>query len=283
MAYGKEAVSPSLRERTRKVVEENPVEVRIYVGFFIALIFMYVLFSDGDFSFLLTLSSLISFLSFMIVTYCIEAARSCKGISLQTIFSYVVLLFSRLVAILPFQGYLPSDSSGDFLYQFSEFMSFVFAAYICYLCVVKYDTTYEKELDTMQAKYILIPCFVLAVILHPSLNRNFFGDTFWAFALYVETFCVLPQLVMFQATDNATTSTVHFTAAQSAAKILGFIFWLSTFNELNSRGNILKHYVGNWVIFTQFLQILIVADFIYHYMNCITKGIPVERIMAEDV
>lgn len=162
-------------------------------------------------------------------------------------------------------------------------MSFTFAAYICYLCKIKYKDTYEKELDTMKGQYILIPSFVLAVIMHPSLNRNFFGDTFWAFALYVETFCVLPQLVMFQATDNANASTVHFTAAQSVSKILGFVFWLSTFKELNSRGHILKHYVGNWVIFTQFLQILIVADFVYHYVQCITKGIPVERIMAEDV
>lgn len=283
MAYGRQPAPANLREKTRRVMQENVGEVRIYAGFFIALIVMYMLFSDGDFSFLLTLSSLISFLSFMIVAYCIKAAGSCKGISLQTIICYVVLLLSRLMSILPFQGYLPSDSSGDFLYQFSEFMSFIFASYICYLIMVKYKDSYEKDIDTMQAKYIMTPCLLLAVVLHPSLNRNFFGDTFWAFALYLETFCVLPQLVMFQATDKANTSTVHFTAAQSAAKILGFIFWLSTYNELNSRGHILKHYVGNWVIFTQFLQILIVADFVYHYMNCITKGIPVERIMTEDV
>ncbi|EDO07908.1 ER lumen protein retaining receptor family protein [Babesia bovis T2Bo] len=283
MAFGKRQGRPSLGDRVIKLLRLNSGESRIYAGFFLALIFLYMFFSDGNFSFLLTLSSLLSCLSFMVVTYCIESGKSCKGISLQTMFCYVVLLFSRLMAIVPYYGYLPADASGDFLYQSSEFVACCFAAYIVYLCAVKYKNTYEKELDTMSAAYILIPSFVMAMILHPSLNRSKFGDTAWAFALYVETFCVLPQLIMFQASDRANTSTVHFTAAQSSAKILGFIFWISTYKELNARGNILTHYVGHCVIFTQFLQILIVADFFFHYMQCITRGIPVELIMAEDV
>ncbi|ORM41856.1 ER lumen protein-retaining receptor [Babesia sp. Xinjiang] len=283
MAYGKRSFGATWWDRIIKLLRLNSGESRIYAGFFFALIILYMICSDGDFSFLLTLSSLVSCLSFMVVTYCIESAKSCKGISLQTIMCYLVLLCSRLLAILPFQGYLPSDSSGDFLYQFSEFVACCFAGYIVYLCAVKYKDTYEKELDTMSAFYILGPSMFMALILHPSLNRNRFGDTAWAFALYVETFCVLPQLIMFQASDRANTSTVHFTAAQSSAKILGFIFWLSTFKELNARGNMLTHYVGHCVIFTQFLQILIVADFYFHYMQCITRGIPVELIMAEDV
>ncbi|GIX61736.1 uncharacterized protein BcabD6B2_11710 [Babesia caballi] len=180
-------------------------------------------------------------------------------------------------------GYLPSDSSGDFFYQFSEVLCFGFAAYIAYLCMYKYKFTYEADIDTMPASYILIPSLIVAIVMHPKLNRNLIGDICWAFALYVETFGVLPQLIMFQAMDRAVTSTVHFTAAQAASKIFGFIFWCSTYRELNSGGTVLTPYVGHWVIFTQFIQVLIVADFFFHYMKCLTRGIPVELIMAEDV
>ncbi|CDR97271.1 membrane protein, putative [Babesia bigemina] len=283
MAYKKQNTASAIGAKISQLLRLDRGENWIYCGFFVALIVLYKLFSDGDFSFLLTLSSMISCLSFIVVTYCITSAKSCKGISLETMKCYFVLLCSRLMSIVPFQGYLPSDSSGDFLYQFSEFVACCFAGYIVYLCAYKYHDTYEKETDTMPSYYVMLPSFLLALFMHPNLNRNKFGDTCWAFALYVETFCVLPQLVMFRASDRAKKSTVHFTAAQSAAKFLGFIFWLSTFRELNARGNMLTHYVGHWVIFTQCIQMLIIADFVLHYMQCITRGISVELVMTEDV
>ncbi|KAK2194736.1 ER lumen protein retaining receptor [Babesia duncani] len=193
-----ELFSASVRERLRRQLQDNKGHVRLYCGFFGVLFLLYLFFSDGDFSFLLTLSSLVSLLSFVVVAYSIDCAGTCTGISLQTIYCYVVLLGSRLCSIVPYQGYLPSDSSGDFLYQFSEFLCLVFAVYVAYQCCVKYKSTYDTNEDQITAKYLLIPSLVLAVILHPSLNRNTLTDICWAFALYVETLAVLPQLLMFQ-------------------------------------------------------------------------------------
>ncbi|EKX72909.1 er lumen protein retaining receptor, putative [Theileria equi strain WA] len=278
-----EALPKSVREKTKKVIRENRGHISIYVCFFVALLFMYFIFSDGDFSFLLTLSSLISVLSFLIVIYCMESTKSCKGISLQTMISYLILLLARLLSITIHQGYLPSDSSGDFLYQFSEFICLVLSGYVVYLCKVRFNNTYQDEDDILEYKYLVAPCLLLAIFIHPSLNHTFITDVSWVFALYVETICVLPQLLMFQKADKVVPAVAHFTAAQSLAKVLSFVFWLSTYRELNSKGNMLKPYVGHWVIFTQVVQILLVADFVLHYIRCITRGISVELIMSDNV
>lgn len=70
--------------------------------------------------------------------------------------------------------------------------------YIGYSCIVSYRSTYEEDDDTLKCQYILIPSFILACILHSSLNNAFLSDISWAFALYAEALCVLPQLIMFQ-------------------------------------------------------------------------------------
>lgn len=275
--------SKSSREKTKKLLRENRAHVIIYVAFFAALLMMYTFISSGGFSFLLTLSSLVSLLSFFVLTFSIENSKSSRGISLETTVSYVFVFLARLVSILVHQGYLPTDSSGDYLYQISEILCLVFSVYVAFVCKFKYSDTYQKDHDKLKCSFILVPCFVLALFVHPSLNRFFFTDVCWAFALYVETVCVLPQLLMFQRSDKVVPALAHFTAAQSLSKILSFVFWLSTYSELNSKGNIIKPFVGHWVIFTQFVQVLLVADFVVHYVKCITKGISVELIMSDNV
>ncbi|XP_955030.1 ER lumen protein retaining receptor 1, putative [Theileria annulata] len=276
-------IPKSTREKVKKVLRENKAHVCIYLGFFVALLMMYIFVSSGGFSFLLTLSSLVSLLSFLILGFCIETTKSSKGISLETTISYVFVFFSRLMSILVHQGYLPTDSSGDYLYQLSEVLCLLFSVYIVFACKYKYSDTYERDNDKLKCSFILVPCFFLALFVHPSLNRFFLTDVCWAFALYVETVCVLPQLLMFQRSDKVVPAMAHFTAAQSLSKILSFVFWLSTYSELNSKGNIIKPFVGHWVIFTQLVQVLLVADFVVHYIKCITKGISVEFIMSDNV
>lgn len=71
---------------------------------FFVVFLVYHLFSDGDFSFLMTMSSLISTFSFLMVLYKIESTKSCAGVSLKMMECYVGLIFFRLCSIIPFEG-----------------------------------------------------------------------------------------------------------------------------------------------------------------------------------
>jgi hypothetical protein len=255
---------------------------KIWGGFALTALVVFMLFSSGDFSFLLTLSSLLSMFSFVMVALKIENARSCKGVSLKMMECYIVIFFFRLCAIIPFEGYLPFDKSGDWFYQVCEALGFCLAGTIVFFCRVKYVSSYDPATDTFQHLYLGAGALAIALIFHPNLNGFLPSDIAWAFALYLESVAVLCQLFMFMKEGRAQEHTSHFLAAQALSKLMSFIFWASSFSELSDPNHHIKAFVGNWVVCMQLVQLLVMGDFIYHYLRCIQQGIPVSQLLSSD-
>jgi len=258
----------------------NTYGFKVWGGFLVSAITIFWVFSSGDFSFLLTLSSLVSMFSFLMVAMAIESGKTVKGVSLKMMECYIVVFFCRLCAIIPFEGYLPFDKSGDWLYQVCEAFGLCLAGSIVYCCRVQYASTYDVTTDTLNHLYLIGPALVIALILHPHLNNFLPSDIAWAFALYLESVTVLPQLFMFMKEGKAQPHTSHFLAAQALSRMMSFIFWASSFSELSNPDHVIKKYVGNWVVGIQLLQLIIMADFIYHYVRCLQKGLPVSELLS---
>merc|ERR1712066_311681 len=123
------------------------------------------------------------------VAVAIESSKSVRGVSLKMMECYIVVFFCRLTAIVPFEGYLPFDKSGDWLYQVCEAFCLCLAA-------------------------------AIALVMHPHLNNNLPSDISWAFALYLESVTVLPQLFMFMKEARAQPHTAHFLAAQATSRLM---------------------------------------------------------------
>jgi len=244
---------------------------KIWSGFLTTVCVLFFLFSSGHFSSLLTLSSNVSTFSFLMVAAKIESNKTVKGVSLQMMECYILIFCCRLVAILPFDGYVPSDNSGYWFYPLCEAIGFCFAGSIVYFCHFRYKATYNPVTDTLNNVWLIAPAFVLSLILHPNLANFLPADIAWTFALYLESFAVLCQLFMFLKEGVAQAHTTHFLAAQAFAKLMSFIFWASAFSELGTG-------VGKWVVMMQLVQLLVMGDFIYHYLLCVSKGIPVETM-----
>jgi len=245
----------------------------------VTTLIIFILFSDGDFSFLMTFSSLISLFSFIMVATKIEQNKSCVGVSLKMVDCYLLITGARLFAIVPFEGYLPYDRSGDWLYQVQETAIFCVVGGIVYLCRNRYKNTYQPENDTINHLFLVVPALALAMIFHPSLNGFWPSDVAWVFALYLEAFAALPQLFLFQKEGTVKEWTAHFLAAQALSKITSFIFWFSSFNELGEHDRGHKAYVGHWVLGMQLMQLIVMCDFIYNYVKCVSKGVPVAQML----
>jgi hypothetical protein len=243
---------------------------------------IFYLFSDGDFSFLMTFSSIISLFSFLMVASKIENSKSCSGVSLRMIDCYLLITGARLCAIVPFEGYLPYDRSGDWLYQVIETAIFCVVGSIVFLCRKRYVDTYNSQSDTINHLYLIAPAAILALIFHPSLNGFWPADVAWVFALYLESFAALPQLFMFQKEGHVRPWTAHFLAAQALSKLTSFLFWFSSYGELSDRDAGHKALVGYWVLAMQLLQLLVMGDFIYQYLNCVRKGVPVAQMLSSE-
>ena len=127
---------------------------------------MYFSFSSGDFSFLLTLSSILESLSF--VGIILQARTSPEGLSVNTFIIYSVLYFSRLCSIIFYPSYLPYDSTGDWLYQVIEVFSFLQSLWIS-----------NKLIEKKESPLILFlfPVFILfSFLINPALNKNRITD-----------------------------------------------------------------------------------------------------------
>eukprot|EP00919_Chromeraceae_sp_WS-2016_P012067 GHVR01028309.1.p1 GENE.GHVR01028309.1~~GHVR01028309.1.p1 ORF type:complete len:265 (-),score=45.84 GHVR01028309.1:79-873(-) len=188
-------------------------------AFLVIITFVYLHLSDGDFSFLMTLSSLLSMFSFAMVVYVIESSKSVKGVSLIMYECYLIVFFFRLCSIIPFEGYLPFDRSGDWLYQTVEGITFILCGIVVYMCRIRYITTYSPSADTLSRSLLIIPTILLSLLFHPSLNAFAPADISWTFALYLESISSLPQLFLFQREKKVEPFTTHFLAGQALSRV----------------------------------------------------------------
>merc|ERR1719188_1363790 len=122
MAGGYKDHPSDLQARANKFFNEA---MGMWSGLVSTALLTFLLFSSFDFSFLLTLSSLVSTASFVMMIIVIVRRQSVAGVSRKMMECYMVVFLSRLLAIVPFEGYLPFDKSGDWLYQSCEGFGFL--------------------------------------------------------------------------------------------------------------------------------------------------------------
>jgi hypothetical protein len=268
------------REKIRQFVLQNQTNLKVWGMFCVVMVLVFCFFSDGDFSFLLTLSAMLSMFSFlMVVVSIVVSDKHCAGVSLKMNECYLLVSIARLSSILCFEGYLPFDRSGDWVYKLLEILNCVFTAIVVYFCRVRYNDTYNVYKDmSINHAYLIGGCLVFALFFHPSLNEFMPTDIAWAFALYLESVSAMPQLFMFHQEGEIEPFIPHFLAGQTFAKFLGFSFWAFSYSELNNPAVLLKQYVGHWVILVQLFQLILMGDFMYRYVICLRKGISVSQI-----
>nr|AET50555.1 hypothetical protein [Eimeria tenella] len=271
------------REKLMQWLSAHQTSVQAWAGLFVCGFLVYHLFSDGDFSFLLTVSSLVSTFSFLMVCFKMEKSKSARGVSLKLFESYLLLTFARLCSIVPYEGYLPYDRSGNWVYQTLEGLSLLLSGFIVYSIRFRFAASYDAAADNFPVFFLFAAALLLALLFHPSLNAFFPADVAWTFALYLESVAVLPQLFLFQKQGKVEPFTSHFLAAQALSQAISFIFWVSSYSELNGPQNSIRSYVGLWVIVVEFIQLVLMGDFIYHYIRCVSRGLPVQFLLSENV
>jgi len=257
--------------------------ILMWAGFFTVSLGVYFLLSGKDFSFLMTYGAMSRMFGFGILNVKTFKSQRATGVSIKTLQLYCIVFFFRLTSIIRHEGYLPYDKSGDWLYHLIEIMALIFSASALWGCTVPFKTTYQSDCDKFGefnvpkgfgAIYLAIPVFILALLLHPNLNADFFSDVAWTYAMYLESFAMIPQLYMFQKQANGVVEllTAHFVAALGFGRILEFIFWIYSYQELvtlsGSKGP------GYMALFSQFVQLALMVDFFWLYITAVKNATP---------
>ncbi|XP_010686251.1 ER lumen protein-retaining receptor A [Beta vulgaris subsp. vulgaris] len=188
-------------------------------------------------------------ISILVLLLKIYATKSCSGISLKTQELYALVFLTRYL-----------DLFTDFISVYNTVMKFVFivsslAIVWCMRFHPVISRSYDKALDTFRYYFIVLGCFVLALLIHEKFTLQ---EVLWAFSIYLEAVAILPQLVLLQRSgnvDNLTSQYVFFLGAYRAFYIFNWIY--RYFTEI---------YFTRWIACVSGLvQTALYGDFFYYY------------------
>ncbi|KAF3435963.1 hypothetical protein FNV43_RR23055 [Rhamnella rubrinervis] len=185
--------------------------------------------------------------SVLVLLLKIHTIKSCAGISLKTQELYAIVFATRYLDIFT-----------DFISLYNTVMKFIFLgssfSIVWYMRSHKIvRRSYDKDQDTFRHIFLILPCLVLALIIHEKFT---FKEVMWAFSLYLEAVAILPQLVLLQRTRNIDNLTGQYVFLLGG--LIAFIHksYIDLVHPLA---------IAAWV--SGLVQTLLYCDFFYYYFH----------------
>lgn len=190
-------------------------------------------------------------LSIIVLLLKIRTMKSCAGISLKTQELYVIVFLTRYLDI--FTKYYSLYNTIMKLVFIGTSIAIVW--YMRYHKVVK--QTYNKDEDTFRHFFLVLPCFVLALLIHRAFTIT---EVLWTFSIYLEAVAILPQLVLLQQSRNIDNLTGNYVFLLGAYRALYLLNWIYRF--------FMENHQVRWISWVSGLvQTALYADFFYYYIK----------------
>jgi hypothetical protein len=255
----------SFFRKSGKVASSNAEEILVYFAFAILATAGARALSDLIFSALVTLSAAVAALGFVLLYLQVERRKQVMSVSVNSLYLYAGTLACRLYTTLQYNGYLPIDRSGDWLYQAIETGSLCLTV----LLIIRVKRAQSEAgvvgVDNCSAAVLFVFGALLGMLIHPSLCSNRIADSMWTTALYVETVAMVPQLYLLTKLGGEVDSLQgHYIACMFVSRLLMMRFWITCYQELKPQAAT-YNLPGIGVIGSQLLQVAIFADFMYLY------------------
>lgn len=255
---------------TQKLVEKAATAVSQSFGLAFS-IFMIVgaTIYFGDMQHLMNAASIIlEVVGLLTLRHKIQVRGSAKGISGMTMIMYAVVYAMRLY--LQFKDLQDlTDLTMDGMFTI---VPLLLVCDILKSVFVKYRSSYEAELDVLQAKYLIPGCVCAALLLRPNLH--FWSTSYsivWSSCLYMDVLALVPQVVMMSRSGGKIEAPIaHFVAATFFSRMEDLwdtIMYHS--NNMSSSGDVLS---ARFIICVQVVHLLLVADFMYYYLKARAAG-----------
>jgi len=264
----------------RDIASRTKTSLGVEVGFVYTLfisgaLVVYHLVANGEFSAILTISAMFQSLAFSLLGVQAFCVQSIDGISLRSLQLDAMALVCRLSSTLFVEGYLPSDTTGDFLYQAFDVLSLAMAVGVMYKLISVEVKTCERE-DKKLATWLAMGAFVLACLFHGDLDDNVVLDTAWMCATFVSAVAVLPQLLLMTRNNGSVPAlTSHFIAMMAVGRALSGLYMWHAHDEIECTPWVGKfNHAGFAILGAHALHLLLLADFAYFYCkNVVTSGV----------
>ncbi|KAK9270856.1 hypothetical protein L1049_026442 [Liquidambar formosana] len=253
-------------------VQRQPSKVKSFLAALagmVALVFLRMVVQDHDSLFVA--AEAVHAIGISVLIYKLMKEKTCAGLSLKsqelTALFLAVRLYCSFVMEYDIHTLLDSATLGTTLW-------------VIYMIRFKLNSSYMDDKDNLKIYYVVIPCALLSLAIHPSTAHHIFNRIFWAFCVYLEAVSVLPQLHVMQNTKIVEPFTAHYVFALGVARFLSCAHWV--LQVLDTRGRLLTALgYGLWpsmVLLSEIVQTFILADFCYYYVKSIVGGQLVLRL-----
>jgi len=246
----------------------------VYVVFLGLVFLVYHLIAEGEFSSVLTLSAIFQCLACSLLVLQMVSSRNSSGISAQSLKLDAFALACRLSSTVWLDGYLPSDSTGDWMYQAFDVLSLGMVCWLLYtvLCVQRH--TYQEEHDGLAAAPFALGSFVLAWVLKGNFDEIPLFDALWMCSVFVSAVAVLPQLWMMTHRGGGLPALIsHFVAVTAVGRMVSGSYMWYAYPEIECDpwvGNF--QHAGYAVIVAHAVHLLLLGDFFYIYAKNVAKS-----------
>ncbi|GMI98637.1 hypothetical protein like AT3G25160 [Hibiscus trionum] len=216
-----------------------------------------------DISHFFIASEIIHSAGIVALIYKLTTKKTCSGLSLKTQEITAIFLAVRVVCSFMLEGDI---------HTFLDFATLVFTAWLMFMIRFKLKSTYIKELDNFPIYYLVVPCAILALLIHPhaSYLSTHISQILWAFCVYLEAVSVMPQLRMMQNAKMIEPFTAHYVFALGVARFLACANWIIQVYETRGRYLFLLGYGYLWfpmALLSEIVQTFILLDFCYYYIK----------------
>jgi ER lumen protein retaining receptor len=266
-----------------KASGNSPGTIAVYAVFVTVAVLVYHWIAEGEFSAVLTLSAIFQCLAFCLLG--VQAlAGTTQGISVKSLQLDALALACRLSSTTWLQGYLPFDSTGDYLYQCFDALSLAMVLWLLYRVLSIQKESYEPDEDGLPAWPFAVASLVLAGLFHGDLNDRPLFDTLWMCGLFVSAVAVLPQLwMMTRSRASIPALTSHFVAVMAFSRILSGSYMWYAHSEITCEpwiGNF--QHAGYAILAAHAVHLLLLGDFAYFYCkNLATSGLSAPLELSE--
>ncbi|KAE8725584.1 Detected protein of confused Function [Hibiscus syriacus] len=167
-------------------------------------------------------------LGISVLIYKLTKEKTCAGLSLKTQELTAIFLAVRL--------YCSFVMEYD-IHTLLDLATLATTLWVIYMIRFKLKSSYMEDKDNFAIYYVVAPCAILALCIHPTTSHNLVNRIFWAFCVYLEAVSVLPQLRVMQNTKIVEPFTAHYVFALGVARFLSCAHWV--LQVLDSRGRLL--------------------------------------------
>ncbi|KAI7726435.1 hypothetical protein M8C21_026189 [Ambrosia artemisiifolia] len=199
-------------------VRRQPPKIKVFLAFvsaIAALIVIRLVVYDHDNLFIAAES--VHALGISVLIFKLATEKTCAGLSLKSQELTAIFLGARLYC-----SYVMEYDVHTIL----DLATLTATVWVIYMMRFNLNSSYMLEKDNILVHYVVIPCAVLSLLVHPTTQHYIANRIIWAFCVYLESVSVLPQLRVMQNTKIVEPFTAHYVFALGVARFLSCAHWI---------------------------------------------------------